>query len=766
MKNNKGFSLVELIVSFAILAIAGVAVYGLMSTSTSHFTRTGSDVGLQYEQQVVVNRLRDVLMGASDALSYDDATKTLVIYSQEDLGPLPGGGVGHTYKYNVTKIYLNGEQLKQVSKLFDTIADVDATTLVDADASLLGESVKDVSFDLSDIAGGKIGFTIWFEDDGRELSSKQVVSLRNKVLNSDNPTEIFTTSSGFMDSFIRYITIYRNEVALTPSDTSEIALTGANTVRVKFDYRVTANEYSDRTYNCVWSLVNDIDGWSVDSNGFVEVDKTKVSAGDVNVLKVTSVDDITKYQTVNLRIVDDGYYPISLSVATGDFIDYVGYREYDIHPIITYQNSHGVTYTENSGTLCTWVVEAVNEQLPAGCVFDPATGKFTALPTANGMTVRFTATMKAPCSDGTYLTDYVELAISDVGDYKPNQKLTLHGPASIYNCRGQDSIVTAKWENSTSTKFVYHWRVTPYDNGSWDSTGTDTSKFSKIITISGGTDANKLTGEDDGFYASKEGFGYLYVNSKSWLDWKKTYKVKVECYATDDDGKKYGLGNETDNNYQGPVEMLVEYEPVKIILRPTSYVKTSKEGTNDKKFVASQDLKRSSTGKLNEDKSEYLPNYSLYGGNTVRTFEIFARGVIYSGANTAALTVSKADFHFEGPNKNVITNEGIKDFFDDCDYVSYPNNTVAFEVSMNSDDFKTYYKQFEQGGTGFYLNRPTKMIAVYKASDDHHNNVDVHYLVGDNYMSDDDLEVSTKHKFDIIYNPLKLNDENYIEVIK
>ena len=75
MRNNKGFSLVELIVAFAITAIAGLAVFGLMSAGTNHFTRTGNDVGLQYEQQVVVNRLRDVLLESSDALRYDDSTK-------------------------------------------------------------------------------------------------------------------------------------------------------------------------------------------------------------------------------------------------------------------------------------------------------------------------------------------------------------------------------------------------------------------------------------------------------------------------------------------------------------------------------------------------------------------------------------------------------------------------------------------------------------------------------------------------------------------
>lgn len=769
MKNNKGFSLVELIVAFAILAIAGTAVYGLMTTSTNHFTKTGNDVGLQYEQQVVVNRLRDVLMGASDAISYDDSSKTLVIYNQEDMGPIPGG-VGHEYKYNVTKIYKNtgSTELKQVSKIFDTIADVDASSLSDDDSSLLGENVKDISFDLSDIDGGKIGFTIWFEDDGRELSSKQVVSLRNKVLNSDDPSEIYTTSSGVMNSFIRFITIYRNGVALTPSDYSEIALTGLSSVSVKYDYVVTANEYSGRTYNCVWSFVNDIDGWDVDSNGMVRIDGTKVSSGDENVLKVTSVDDITKYQTVNIRIVDDGYYPFSLTVEEGSSIEYVGYKEYNVHPKVTYKNGHGATYTLNDGTLCNWVVQPVNGTLPKGCTFDPATGTFTALPTANGMKVRFVATLKAPCADGTYLTAYTEVDIDGVGEYVANQKLTLHGPDSKYNCRGQSSSVIASWVNSTNTDFVYHWRVSEYDNGSWDSTGTDLSNFKKTISFTGGGSNATFTEEEDGYYASKKGFSYIYINAASWLDWKKTYQVKVECYATDKDNKKYGIGNDIDNNYKGPVEMIVTYEPVKVILKPIGLVKTSAQGTNDKKFVTGDILKRSSTGVLNTA-NEY-PAATLYNGNTVRTFEIFARGVYYSGAASSNLNVSNAEFHFYNNDKNPVTNDQIKDFFDNCDYVSYPNNTVAFEAYMNQKDgedkFKNYYSSFTQGGTGYIPNKPVRMHAIYKASDNYGNVVDTYYMIGEDYFSDADLEISQNHWFFIEYDAAKINDPDYIEVIQ
>ena len=59
-RNNKGFSLVELIVALAIFAIAGVAVFGFMVNSSRLYQRTNVEVKLQYEQQLAVNQIRDM----------------------------------------------------------------------------------------------------------------------------------------------------------------------------------------------------------------------------------------------------------------------------------------------------------------------------------------------------------------------------------------------------------------------------------------------------------------------------------------------------------------------------------------------------------------------------------------------------------------------------------------------------------------------------------------------------------------------------------
>ena len=317
MKSNKGFSLVELIVSFAILAIAGTAIYGLMSAGTNHFTRTGTDVGLQYEQQVVVNRLRDTIIEASNAINYDvdaEGNDSLLIYSLEDMGVTSSGAHTHTYKYRVSKIYLEGNQLKKISALYDDVDSVTSTLsgVTATDDSLLGDNVKHIDFDLSDIANGKIEFEITFEQGESEITSKQIVSLRNNVIDSTTSGEIFVSSEIFTVDFIRSILIKRN--GSTVGADTLISVDGVNDVYVPFEYEITGNEYSDGsyTYTGTWSLVSAVPGITVTSDGIVKIEASVVADAhllpgtpqNLATLTLTSVDNPSK----RWKIPDSSFY--------------------------------------------------------------------------------------------------------------------------------------------------------------------------------------------------------------------------------------------------------------------------------------------------------------------------------------------------------------------------------------------------------------------------------------------------------------------------
>ena len=66
MKNNKGMSLVELIIAIAMLALVITAIAGLMSSNTLTFKKQKSDVFVQNTAQETYNRLTDAIMQAKE----------------------------------------------------------------------------------------------------------------------------------------------------------------------------------------------------------------------------------------------------------------------------------------------------------------------------------------------------------------------------------------------------------------------------------------------------------------------------------------------------------------------------------------------------------------------------------------------------------------------------------------------------------------------------------------------------------------------------
>lgn len=65
MKNNKGFSLIELITSVAIMSIVMLIATTMMSNASRYFERQSAEVELQNEAQIVTNYLSEAFMEAT-----------------------------------------------------------------------------------------------------------------------------------------------------------------------------------------------------------------------------------------------------------------------------------------------------------------------------------------------------------------------------------------------------------------------------------------------------------------------------------------------------------------------------------------------------------------------------------------------------------------------------------------------------------------------------------------------------------------------------
>ena len=98
--NQKGFSLIELIVSMAILGIIAVAEVTFISSGSHIYRSVLNDVNLQVEAQTATNQLENYLINCSAGVCFRD--KTLYIMNQD-----VGGSTEYVFEFDSSTGQIN-----------------------------------------------------------------------------------------------------------------------------------------------------------------------------------------------------------------------------------------------------------------------------------------------------------------------------------------------------------------------------------------------------------------------------------------------------------------------------------------------------------------------------------------------------------------------------------------------------------------------------------------------------------------------------------
>lgn len=222
MEKNRGLSLVELLITVAILSIVMVIAISFMMTGSRSFTKGNADSTVQKEAELTVNQIEDMIIDINGGVSMiDDADKTeLTMYHTED----DGSGTGAMLYSKEAVTWNKSDNNVYCSKWRVNYDDSTGAYAVDASATdnyvdqLLAEHVTSFDVDLSDTLTTtalngttrtivksvlvKVGY-----DDGTgivDYATSPVITLRNRMILSDDPADIFDEVTPAADTLKLY----------------------------------------------------------------------------------------------------------------------------------------------------------------------------------------------------------------------------------------------------------------------------------------------------------------------------------------------------------------------------------------------------------------------------------------------------------------------------------------------------------------------------------------------------------------------------------
>lgn len=301
--NDKGLTLLEMIISVAILSIVLVTVTSFMVTGMKMFRSSNDEIGLQQDVQLALNNVENRIIDAKMGIRCDDDGTQMILTVYND----KAGTEAKEYivwNRNDKKIYYDTSAANVTLTTFSTnevlASNVTNFQIVMKDGNIAATATPNPSVTAAltpsvtaqptknaSPKNPKVEIAIEVEEDGRKHVSQKVVTFRNNIAMGASDT-IYTGSGNGLDSKAEGVKITPQDVYLVPGESYQ------------FHARVTGTGYPSQVVT--WSVNST--GVSVDSTGLVKVDATTAAGGTVQVIATApeNSDGVVPAGSANIHI--------------------------------------------------------------------------------------------------------------------------------------------------------------------------------------------------------------------------------------------------------------------------------------------------------------------------------------------------------------------------------------------------------------------------------------------------------------------------------
>lgn len=296
--NKKGFTLIEIVIAMAILAVVGTVITGFIVLSTNSFRAGTVQVDLQYDAQQSSNQIKSVIMGANAGVAMvpsdgtSDPYLLIYNYSEDTSGATP------TEVYEVIKLVydVTDKKIYYGEATFGAIVDIDTTFTAD---EMVAQHVESFNVDTSEVTSSGVALlNMRFAAEDGSFDVNTAVTLRNKVIASANASAVYSGTRVERNRFVRSVRIMNAGTEIPSGSDFEVNRPHSGVGTISFTADVDAYGYGTDVY---WTLENATSAdTKIGTDGVLKVgaDETATTL----VLTATSVADNTKSSSVNIQI--------------------------------------------------------------------------------------------------------------------------------------------------------------------------------------------------------------------------------------------------------------------------------------------------------------------------------------------------------------------------------------------------------------------------------------------------------------------------------
>ncbi len=174
IKDNRGLTLVELLVAVAIMGLIMVSLSMLLGIGSRTYSRVHNDLNLQMEMQVALLQMQERLIDCNGGLAWDGQILTITNINDDD----PEAIFIEQHGYQVVDNILYYGYLEQTLKAAVAISEADIIDIMAADVNNIDLNIIIASDNRTDL----VEFGIEVEAQNDVHTAQQSLALRNQPL--------------------------------------------------------------------------------------------------------------------------------------------------------------------------------------------------------------------------------------------------------------------------------------------------------------------------------------------------------------------------------------------------------------------------------------------------------------------------------------------------------------------------------------------------------------------------------------------------------